>query len=134
MQNEAVNSVDHWKPALKTTERVFIRNQIGRSLFYSPAGIPCVFEYLSKRDLMLFALAFVVAGCLMAWTIDLSIDRLLYADWEQTASALKLHAQFPQPDHANCGESRITMPQMASVETTPCATAELEPALHIGLR
>jgi len=88
-----------------------------------------VFEYLSKRDLMLFALAFVVAGCLMVWTINLSIDRLLYADWDQTALLTKVHAQSQQQDRRACGQ-----PAAANVETTPCATAELEPQLHIGLR
>jgi hypothetical protein len=87
-----------------------------------------VFEYLSKRDLMLFALAFVVAGCLMVWTINLSIDRLLYADWDQTALLTKVHAQSQQQDRPTCGQPT------ANVETTPCATAELEPQLHIGLR
>jgi hypothetical protein len=124
--------------ALKTTERIFIRNQIRRSVFYSPAGMFCVFEYLSKRDLMLFALAFVVAGCLIVWTIDLSIDRLLYADWERQASSPKVHVQIQQ-DRPVCREggleiSRMTTSQFSAETVTPCDTAEVEAHLHIGLR
>jgi hypothetical protein len=40
----------------------------GRELF-------CVFEDFTRRDLALFALAFAIAGCLMVWTINLSIYR-----------------------------------------------------------
>lgn len=36
----------------------------------------------TTRDIALFVLAFGVAGCLMAWSINLSIDRLLFADLE----------------------------------------------------
>ena len=39
-------------------------------------------ENFARRDLALFILAFAIAGCLMIWTINLSIDRLLYADWD----------------------------------------------------
>jgi len=45
-------------------------------------GISCVIENFARRDLALFVLAFAIAGCLMIWTINLSIDRLLYADWD----------------------------------------------------
>jgi hypothetical protein len=41
-----------------------------------------VIENFARRDLALFILAFAIAGCLMIWTINLSIDRLLYADWD----------------------------------------------------
>ena len=40
-------------------------------------------ENFTKRDLALFIVAFAIAGCLMIWTINLSIDRLLYADWDE---------------------------------------------------
>jgi hypothetical protein len=43
-----------------------------------------VLENFTKRDLALFIVAFAIAGCLMIWTINLSIDRLLYADWERS--------------------------------------------------
>jgi hypothetical protein len=46
-----------------------------------------VLENFTGRDLALFIVAFVIAGCLMIWTINLSIDRLLYADWEAKAPA-----------------------------------------------
>jgi hypothetical protein len=41
-----------------------------------------VLENFTRRDLALFIVAFAIAGCLMIWTINLSIDRLLYADWD----------------------------------------------------
>ena len=44
-------------------------------------------ENFTRRDLALFILAFAIAGCLMIWTINLSIDRLLYADWDGNAPA-----------------------------------------------
>ena len=43
-------------------------------------------ENFTGRDLALFILAFAIAGCLMIWTINLSIDRLLYADWDGKVS------------------------------------------------
>jgi hypothetical protein len=46
-----------------------------------------VFEDFTRRDLALFVLAFAIAGCLMVWTINLSIERLLYADWDRNASS-----------------------------------------------
>jgi hypothetical protein len=45
-----------------------------------------VFENFTRRDLALLVLAFAIAGCLMVWTINLSIERLLYADWDRNAS------------------------------------------------
>lgn len=45
-----------------------------------------MFENFTRRDLALFVLAFAIAGCLMVWTINLSINRLLYADWDRNAS------------------------------------------------
>ena len=55
-------------------------------------------ENSTKRDLALFVLAFAVAGCLMIWTINLSISRLLWADDDQKASEPKQHVQSVQQD------------------------------------
>jgi hypothetical protein len=41
-----------------------------------------VLENFTRRDLALFIVAFAIAGCLMIWTINLSIDRLLDTDWD----------------------------------------------------
>ena len=35
-----------------------------------------------KRDLLWMVLGFIVAGCLTAWVTALSIERLLYEDWD----------------------------------------------------
>jgi len=99
-----------------------------------------VLEVLNKRDLAAFAFAFGFAGCLMVWTINLSIDRLLYADWDRTAPApIKLTVQSPQQDRPGCRGSRIAVPQMATSRLSaeardPCHTAELEPKSRIRLR
>jgi hypothetical protein len=58
----------------------------------------CVLENSTKRDLALFVLAFGIAGCLMIWTINLSISRLLWADEDQKASEPKQHVQSVQQD------------------------------------
>jgi len=58
----------------------------------------CVLENSTKRDLALFVLAFAVAGCLMIWTINLSISRLLWANGDQKASEPKRHVQSVQQD------------------------------------
>ena len=61
----------------------------------------CVFEDFTSRDFALFVLACVIAGCLMIWTINLSIDRLLYADWDQKIAVPQQQirsAQAERPD------------------------------------
>jgi hypothetical protein len=50
-----------------------------------------VLENFTRRDIVLFVLAFGVAGCLMAWSINLSIDRLLFADLEPKATEPNVH-------------------------------------------
>jgi hypothetical protein len=57
-----------------------------------------VFEDFTRRDLALFALAFAIAGCLMVWTINLSIERLLYAEWDGNASV-------PQGQHLSSAQA-----------------------------
>jgi hypothetical protein len=104
-----------------------------------------VFEYPNKRDLTLFAFAFGVAGCLMIWTINLSIDRLLSPDWDRKVSApIKLRVQSPLRERSLCHRSEEKIPR--TLVTTkgpadaidPCHTAELEPKAdieaHIRLR
>jgi hypothetical protein len=54
-----------------------------------------VLENFTRRDIVLFVLAFGVAGCLMAWSINLSIDRLLFADLEPKKSEPKVHIASP---------------------------------------
>jgi hypothetical protein len=66
---------------------LLFRNQKHRSAFNRRQESRHVFEYLKKRHLALFAFAFGSAGCLMAWTINLSIERLLATDWDQKGSA-----------------------------------------------
>jgi hypothetical protein len=58
------------------------------------------------RDIALFVLAFGVAGCLMAWSINLSIDRLLFADLEPKASEPNLHKPSPQQAPLEYREAR----------------------------
>jgi hypothetical protein len=58
----------------------------------------CVFENFTSRDFAFFVVACVIAGCLMIWTINLSIDRLLYADWEQTTSLPQQQIRSAQAD------------------------------------
>jgi hypothetical protein len=48
--------------------------------------------------LALFILAFAIAGCLMIWTINLSIDRLLYADWDRNVPAPQQHMHSAEAD------------------------------------
>jgi hypothetical protein len=102
-------------------------------VFHSPAGnLFCVIKNFARRDVAMFVLAFAVAGCLMIWTINLSIDRLLYADWDQRAVApAKLQLHSPQPDRPVCMASRQAIPQptplhLSAVAPEPCHTAELE--------
>jgi hypothetical protein len=97
-------------------------------------GIHCVFEYPNKRDLTLFAFAFGVAGCLMIWTINLSIDRLLFPDWDRKVSApIKLRVQSPLRERNLCHRSQEETPRTlvttmgAADVIDPCLTAELEP-------
>jgi hypothetical protein len=60
-----------------------------------------VLENFTKRDLALFILAFAIAGCLMIWTINLSIDRLLYADWDAKVSAPQHQIHSAEADAPN---------------------------------
>jgi hypothetical protein len=57
-----------------------------------------VLENFTKRDLALFILAFAIAGCLMIWTINLSIDRLLYADWDRNLPVPQQHIHSAEAD------------------------------------
>jgi hypothetical protein len=70
----------------------------------------CVPENFTKRDIALFVLAFGVAGCLMAWSINLSIDRLLFADLEPKTSEPKaparVHIQVPRQAPIEYREAR----------------------------
>jgi hypothetical protein len=118
-----------------------IRNQKRRSAFHVVSRNPIVFEYLNKRQLALFAFAFGSAGCLIAWTINLSLNRLLSTDWDQKGSApIALHVQSPLQERTLCLESRLeisptlvtTRDPQSAVE--PCHAAEPEPSPHIGLR
>jgi hypothetical protein len=97
-----------------------------------------VFEYLNKRDLALFAFAFGVAGCLMIWTINLSIDRLLSPDWDRKASApIKLRVRSPLRERNLCHRSQeeisrtLVTTQGPADAIDPCPTVELEPNTHI---
>jgi len=108
----------------KCVDRCFIRRQ----------EIHCVFEYPNKRDLTLFAFAFGVAGCLMVWTINLSIDRLLDSDGDRKVLApVESHVQSPLQDPRVCRGKQIEMPRTAVTTNgsadaiEQCHTAELEP-------
>jgi hypothetical protein len=57
-----------------------------------------VLENFTKRDLALFIVAFAIAGCLMIWTINLSIDRLLYADWDRNLPVPQQHIYSAEVD------------------------------------
>lgn len=60
-------------------------------------------QNFTTRDIALFVLAFGVAGCLMAWSINLSIDRLLFADLEPKVLAPKTsqsNVHKPSPSQA----------------------------------
>jgi hypothetical protein len=65
-----------------------------------------VLENFTRRDIALFVLAFGVAGCLMAWSINLSIDRLLFADLEPKASEPTVHKPSPQQAPIEYREAR----------------------------
>jgi hypothetical protein len=99
----------------------------------------CVLEYLNKRQLMLFAAAFGVAISLMAWTINLSIDRLLFADGDERSSP-RLSRVHSEQDRPACGAGRIDVPELPSPQPSaeiiePCHTAELDLLQpHIGLK
>jgi hypothetical protein len=100
----------------------------------------CVIEYLSRRHLTLFALVLGVAGGLMACTINLSINRLLYANWDQQAPSPKLDLQSLH-EKPVCTASGSEVPDVATTppahetnQPQPCHTAELTPQPHIGLR
>jgi hypothetical protein len=127
----------------KPQRRIFCGNQILPSVFLSIGRESvCVIENFAKRDVAMFVLAFAIAGCLMIWTINLSIDRLLYADGDQrTAAPAKREVRFPQPDPPVCTASPIgqAIPQSTTLHVSaaapaPCHTAELEPAPSIDLR
>ena len=60
-------------------------------VLYPPQGT-------TKRDLALFIVAFAIAGCLMIWTINLSIDRLLYADWDRAVPVKQQHIYSAEAD------------------------------------
>jgi hypothetical protein len=120
---------------------LLFRNQKHRSAFNRRQESRHVFEYLKKRHLALFAFAFGSAGCLMAWTINLSIERLLATDWDQKGSApLALRVPSRLQERTLCLESRLeisptlvtTRDPASAIE--PCPAAELEPRPHIGLR
>jgi hypothetical protein len=90
-----------------------------------------VIENSSKRDVAMFVLALAVAGCLMICTINLSIDRLLYTDWDQETVALsKLQVRSLQPDRPACMTSRQITPEatlhLSATALEPCHAAELE--------
>ena len=55
-------------------------------------------ENFTRRDLALFIVAFAIAGCLMIWTINLSIDRLLYADWDTKVPVPQQHIHSAEAD------------------------------------
>jgi hypothetical protein len=65
-----------------------------------------VLENFTRRDIALFVLAFGVAGCLMAWSINLSIDRLLFADLEPKTSEPTVHKPSPQQAPVEYREAR----------------------------
>ena len=97
-----------------------------------------MFEYPNKRGLALFAFAFGIAGCLMIWTINLSIDRLLSPDWDRKASApIKFRVQSPLRERSLChlSEEKIPRPLVTTKGPAdaidPCHTAELEPKADI---
>jgi hypothetical protein len=80
--------------------------------------------------LRLFAAAFGVAIGLMAWTINLSVNRLLFADgYEQSTRPVQ-----SKQDRLACGADGIEIPcppslQVSAETIEPCHTAELQPYL-----
>jgi hypothetical protein len=75
----------------------------------------CVPENFTKRDIALFVLAFGVAGCLMAWSINLSIDRLLFADLEPKTSEPKTSEPKTSEPKAPA-RVHIQVPRQAPIE------------------
>jgi len=78
----------HKRSAVKNRRTTSFGQEQSQSIRVLGGGreLYCVFENFTRRDLALFVLAFAIAGCLMVWTINLSIERLLYADWDPNAS------------------------------------------------
>jgi hypothetical protein len=65
-----------------------------------------VLENFTRREIALFVLAFGVAGCLMAWSINLSIDRLLFADFEPKPPVPVVHIQSSHHEAPEYREAR----------------------------
>jgi hypothetical protein len=92
-----------------------------------------VFEYPNKRDLTLFAFAFGIAGCLMIWTINLSIGRLLSPERDRKASVpIKLRVQSSLRERNLCHRQEEIPRTLATMQgpadaIDPCRAAELEP-------